>query len=73
MNKEELEKKFNELDNYTKGHSVRVEKLAQELGKELKLEKESYQNLTIAARYHDIGKTSIPKEIRDKKGIREKI
>jgi len=53
-------------DPYTAGHQQRVTKLATDIGREMKLSKESVEALGIAASVHDIGKMYVPSEILSK-------
>ena len=53
-------------DNYTAYHCRSVVELAASVGKELRLDADSLQELEIAALLHDVGKIAIPKEILNK-------
>ena len=54
---------FEEIDNYTGGHSSRVAYLALQIAQSLGLSKESLLKITQGAALHDIGKLKIPPEI----------
>jgi len=54
-------------DNYTKGHSMRVAKIALEIGRLMNLSEHTIKNLYWAGLVHDIGKLLIPKRILNKK------
>lgn len=51
---------------YTAGHQRRVARLAYAIGKELGMDEEALQVLSIAGMLHDIGKMGIPAEILNK-------
>ncbi len=55
-------------DIYTKGHSQRVAKYAQEIGKILNLSEQELYNLYVSGLLHDIGKVAIPDSILLKPG-----
>ncbi len=55
-------------DIYTKGHSQRVAKYAQEIGKILNLSKQNQYDLYVSGLLHDIGKVAIPDSILLKPG-----
>ena len=55
-----------EADEYTEGHSRRLERLAVAVGERLGLPPERLADLTYAALFHDVGKARIPKEILKK-------
>ncbi len=55
-------------DIYTKGHSQRVAKYAQEIGKILNLSKQKQYDLYVSGLLHDIGKVAIPDSILLKPG-----
>jgi len=55
-----------EADEYTEGHSRRLERLASAVGERLGLSPERLANLTYAALFHDVGKAKVPKEILQK-------
>lgn len=57
-----------EADEYTEGHSRRLERLAVAVGERLGLPPERLADLTYAALFHDVGKARIPKEILQKPG-----
>lgn len=61
-----------EKDTYAKGHSERVSVLATQLGKELRLDGNTLNNLMLAALLHDIGKIGIPDTILNKPGRLDK-
>lgn len=54
-----LSKLLESVDRYTKGHSVRVSKLAMDIAIALGLEREDVENVRVAALLHDIGKFDI--------------
>lgn len=53
-------------DPYTAGHQKRVEKIAELICNEMKLEEDVTQSVKIAAMLHDIGKIVVPSEILTK-------
>ena len=53
-------------DPYTSGHQIRVSKLATAIAKEMGLEENIIEGITIAGIIHDIGKMSIPSELLSK-------
>jgi HD-GYP domain-containing protein (c-di-GMP phosphodiesterase class II) len=53
---------------WTAGHSERVTRYAEEIGRLLELDEEQMRILTISAILHDIGKIAIPEQILDKPG-----
>jgi putative nucleotidyltransferase with HDIG domain len=53
-------------DEYTYSHSVSCAVWVTILGRHLGLDKENLQTLSLGGMLHDIGKTKIPKEIREK-------
>jgi putative nucleotidyltransferase with HDIG domain len=53
-------------DPYTAGHEKRVADLATVIAKELKVSRETTDNIQMAALIHDIGKIAIPAEILSK-------
>jgi len=55
-------------DRYTRGHSERVMKYALAIGKEMNLDKETYENLRLSSLLHDIGKIGIKESVLDKPG-----
>lgn len=55
-------------DEYTGRHSFQVEKLAVEIGRQLKLSSELLGELSMAALLHDIGKIAINENILNKPG-----
>ncbi|MEG6584153.1 HD domain-containing phosphohydrolase [Dendrosporobacter sp. 1207_IL3150] len=55
-------------DEYTGSHSLRVREIAVEIGRELNLDSNIIQELSIAAELHDIGKIGIPESILNKPG-----
>ncbi len=63
-----LSKLMDFRDPYTRGHEIRVAKLAVEIGKRLGLEKEELVGLLIAAELHDVGKIGVPIEFLAKPG-----
>jgi putative two-component system response regulator len=54
------------LDNYIKGHSHEVAKLALSMGKQLDLNPQEMENLRWAALLHDVGKIAIDPDILNK-------
>jgi putative two-component system response regulator len=57
-----------EKDNYTHGHSRRVERYALAIAEELGLGEDDRRLLSISAKVHDIGKIGIPESILNKQG-----
>jgi len=55
-------------DPYTAGHQKRVAKLAVAIGKEMFMDAEKIEGLSLAGMIHDIGKISVPAEILSKPG-----
>jgi len=53
-------------DPYTSGHSMRVRVFAERLGQFLQLEARQLQQLSLAAKLHDIGKVGVPEAILNK-------
>jgi response regulator RpfG family c-di-GMP phosphodiesterase len=53
-------------DPYTKGHSLRVRRYALSLGRALELDVRLRQQLSLAAKLHDIGKVGVPEDILNK-------
>jgi HD-GYP domain-containing protein (c-di-GMP phosphodiesterase class II) len=53
---------------WTRGHSERVTKLADDLGRNLPLSEDQMRQLNISALLHDIGKIAVPEQILDKPG-----
>lgn len=56
-------------DDYTHGHSVRVSRLSQKIGRELELSPDMLRTLMVGALLHDLGKVAIPVEILTKRGL----
>ncbi|GAP64488.1 hypothetical protein ARMA_2911 [Ardenticatena maritima] len=56
-------------DTATEGHSIRVAKIALEIGKEMRLSDEELQVLWRGALLHDIGKIGVPDRILHKPGM----
>jgi HD-GYP domain-containing protein (c-di-GMP phosphodiesterase class II) len=54
--------------SWTAGHSERVTKFAEAIGRELNLNEDQMRVLTISAILHDIGKIAVPEQILDKPG-----
>jgi putative nucleotidyltransferase with HDIG domain len=50
-------------DEYTRGHSERVELYAKEIAKEMRLSHARIENITVAALLHDVGKIGIDESI----------
>jgi response regulator RpfG family c-di-GMP phosphodiesterase len=63
-----LVRAMEERDAYTAGHSVRVRRYAEKLGKAIGLDRRQLNHLSLAARLHDIGKVGIPEAILNKPG-----
>lgn len=59
---------IDEKDAYTKGHSIRVAKCAEEIARRLGWDNASLQNLHYIALLHDIGKIGVPDSILNKPG-----
>ena len=59
---------INELDKDTKRHMKKTEELCFSLCKSLCLSKETTFAICVAAKYHDVGKSKIPKQILFKPG-----
>ena len=55
-------------DHYTYGHSRRVMRFAEALGRKLSLQPDGLHNLLLAALYHDVGKCYLSTEILNKPG-----
>jgi HD-GYP domain-containing protein (c-di-GMP phosphodiesterase class II) len=53
---------------WTAGHSERVTKFAEDIGRNLNLNEDQMRVLTISAILHDIGKIAVPEQILDKPG-----
>lgn len=64
---EELVNALLQIDFSSYFHSTRVEKLAVQIGRELKLSSEELSLLGMGALLHDIGKFNIPESILEKK------
>jgi len=60
-------------DTYTRGHSVRVARLAQACARVLGLSDEEQEQLYLAALLHDIGKIGVPESILLKPGPLEPV
>lgn len=56
-------------DDYTHGHSIRVSRLSQRIGRELELSPDMLRTLMVGALLHDLGKVAIPVEILTKRGL----
>ncbi|MFQ5630170.1 MAG: HD-GYP domain-containing protein [bacterium] len=54
---------FEQLDKYTRAHSIRVQKIAQKLGENLRLTRDEINHLGTAALFHDIGKIAVNLDI----------
>jgi putative nucleotidyltransferase with HDIG domain len=54
-----LSKLIESADRYTEGHSVRVSRLAMDIGIAMGLEREEVENIRIAGLLHDIGKFDV--------------
>ena len=55
-------------DEYTSGHTLRVSKLAVEVGKKMKLTDNYINEIRIGGIIHDVGKIGVPKSIINKPG-----
>lgn len=55
-------------DKYTGTHSVNVQKISVQIGKQLNLSPNEIEELSIAAVLHDIGKIGVPEQILSKQG-----
>ena len=55
-------------DNYTAGHSRRVQLIAVAVGRELGLDKFELESLSFAALFHDVGKLAVPDAVLLKSG-----
>jgi len=55
-------------DPYTSGHELRVAAIAGEIAREMGLEDDMVEGITLTASIHDIGKISIPAEILSRPG-----
>lgn len=55
-------------DPYTAGHSLRVQRIAVEIGREMGLDSECLEALRYAGLFHDIGKIGVPDAILAKPG-----
>ena len=53
-------------DPYTAGHSLRVQRIAVEIGREMRLGSECLETLLYAGLFHDIGKIGVPDAILTK-------
>jgi HD-GYP domain-containing protein (c-di-GMP phosphodiesterase class II) len=65
---DELMRKIQDKDDYTREHCNRVLQLAKKMGLSLEYKSNRLNNLNKAARFHDIGKIFINDEILNKKG-----
>jgi putative nucleotidyltransferase with HDIG domain len=63
-----LTRSIDAKSRWTAGHSERVTKYAEMIGRKLKFSDEDLRNLVISALLHDIGKLAVPEEILDKPG-----
>jgi HAMP domain-containing protein len=61
-----LTRSIDAKSRWTAGHSERVTRYVEMIGRELKLGDEDMHNLTISAILHDIGKIAVPEAILDK-------
>ncbi|MCX7918277.1 MAG: HD domain-containing protein [bacterium] len=61
-----LAKYLESSDRYTKGHSIRVAHLAEDIAHILRLSKYDVENIRTAALLHDIGKTEISMDLINK-------
>jgi putative nucleotidyltransferase with HDIG domain len=53
-------------DNYTKGHSVRVSRVAAEIARALGVGRDEMRRIRLAGRLHDIGKIGVREEVLSK-------
>lgn len=65
---ESLVRTIEERDQYTAGHSMRVRRYALALARSLGLSQKLRQQLSLAAKLHDIGKVAVPETILNKTG-----
>jgi HD-GYP domain-containing protein (c-di-GMP phosphodiesterase class II) len=63
-----LTRSIDAKSEWTAGHSERVTKYAELIGRKLKLTDDELRNLMISAILHDIGKIAVPEGILDKPG-----
>jgi len=63
-----LVKALEARDGYTKGHTDRVAQLSMELGRYMKLDDNTLENIEIAASLHDIGKIGVRDDLLLKEG-----
>jgi putative nucleotidyltransferase with HDIG domain len=63
---ESLNETVDAKDPYTAGHSLRVQRIAVEIGREMGLGKECLETLHYAGLFHDIGKIGVPDAILTK-------
>jgi putative nucleotidyltransferase with HDIG domain len=68
INKNKLDRLNHSKDKHIFNHSKHVSNMCYLVGRELNLDKEDLKDLRLAALYHDIGKSKIPKEIINKPG-----
>lgn len=68
VNEKLIQHYFNQLSIGDQEHCYRVEELSLKIAKELKDESINFEDLKLAARYHDVGKIKIPKRILEKPG-----
>ena len=61
-----LTRSIDAKSEWTAGHSERVTKYAELIGRKLKLTDDQLRNLMISAILHDIGKIAVPEDILDK-------
>lgn len=61
-----LSKYLESADRYTKGHSVRVAHLAEDMSRVMGLQPYERENIRVAALLHDVGKTEVSMGIVDK-------
>ena len=55
-------------DTYTAGHSRRVQEIAVQIGRELRLDPVELESLSFAALFHDVGKLAVPDSVLLKNG-----
>jgi diguanylate cyclase (GGDEF)-like protein/PAS domain S-box-containing protein/putative nucleotidyltransferase with HDIG domain len=63
-----LARAVEERDPYTAGHQERVAEIAEAMARDLGWDSEAIQEVTLAARMHDVGKIRVPTEILSRPG-----
>ncbi|WBW97126.1 HD-GYP domain-containing protein [Oceanirhabdus sp. W0125-5] len=64
----DIVKDVDKKDSYTYSHDKRVQKYSIKIANKLRLSKERFEHLAVAAQLHDIGKINVPIEILNKPG-----